>query len=46
VLGMKAFTIFSLLIYWSIIIGSPVISKSLKMAKLEEVIVPVSKPNK
>ncbi len=43
---MKSITIFSLLIYWSIIILSPVISKDLKIVKLNEVIIPISKPNK
>ena len=43
---MKSITIFSLLIYWSIIILSPVISKDLKIAKLNDVIIPISKPNK
>ena len=42
---MKTITTFSLLIYWSIIILSPVISKDLKIAK-NEVIVPLSKPSK
>ena len=43
---MKTFAIFSLLIYWSIIILSPVISKDLKVAKIENVIMPLSKPSK
>ena len=43
---MKTITIFSLLIYWSIIILSPVISKDSKIAKIDEVIVPLSKPSK
>ena len=43
---MKSITIFSLLIYWSIIILSPVISKDSKIAKLNDVIIPISKPNK
>ena len=43
---MKTFAIFSLLIYWSIIILSPVISKDLKVAKIENLIVPLSKPSK
>ena len=43
---MKIITIFSLLIYWLIIILSPVISKDLKIAQIDEVIVPLSKPSK
>ncbi len=43
---MKTFAIFSLLIYWSIIILSPVISKDLKVAKIDNFIVPLSKPSK
>ena len=43
---MKTLTIFGLLIYWSIIILSPVVSKNLKLAELNQTIVPLSKPNK
>ena len=43
---MKIITIFSLLIYWSIIILSPVISKDLKIANYNDLIIPVTKPYK
>jgi hypothetical protein len=42
---MKSFSIFMLLIYWSIIILAPVLSKELKSIE-KEVTIPKIKPNK
>jgi hypothetical protein len=42
---MKSISIFVLLIYWSIIILAPVLSKELKSIK-KEIIMPKIKPNK
>ena len=41
---MKYFTIFGLLIYWSIIISAPVVSKEIKLAKSAKIIKPLKKP--
>ncbi len=46
VLPMKTFSIFFLMIYWSIIILAPVLSKDLKNEIIEPIIVPETKPNK
>ena len=44
---MKTLSIFILLVYWSLIIFAPVISKELHRIKIEETsILPLSKPNK
>tara|TARA_A100000164_G_C21443147_1_gene556465 strand:- start:182 stop:313 length:132 start_codon:yes stop_codon:yes gene_type:complete len=43
---MKTFSIFFLMIYWSIIILAPVLSKDLKNEIIEPIIVPETKPNK
>ena len=43
---MKSISIFVLLIYWSIIILAPVISKELKIIDKETVLIPLTKPNK
>ncbi len=43
---MKTLSIFILLVYWSLIIFAPVISKELHRIKIETSILPLSKPNK
>ena len=43
---MKTLSIFILIIYWSLIIFAPVISKELYRAKIETSILPLNKPNK
>ena len=43
---MKSFSIFILLIYWSVIILAPVISKENKNFIKETPIIPKNKPNK
>ena len=43
---MKILSIFILLVYWSLIIFAPVISKELYQTKMETSILPLSKPNK
>jgi len=43
---MKNLSILILLIYWSLIIFAPVISKELQQIKIETSILPLSKPNK
>jgi hypothetical protein len=42
---MKSISIFMLLIYWSIIILAPVLSKELKFIE-KKIIIPKIKPNK
>ena len=41
---MKSITIFSLLIYWSIIILAPVIANEDSLYKLENTMLPLEKP--
>ena len=41
---MKYYTVFGLLIYWSIIITAPVVSKEIKLAKENNIIKPLKKP--
>ena len=43
---MKNLSIFMLLVYWSLIIFAPLISKELNLTKIETSILPLSKPNK
>ncbi len=43
---MKTISIFILLIYWSIILFAPVISKEPKLIKTENFIQPIKKPSK
>ncbi len=43
---MKTLSIFILLVYWSLIIIAPVISKELYRTKIESSILPLNKPNK
>ena len=43
---MKALSIFILLVYWSLIIFAPLISKELHLTKIETSILPLNKPNK
>jgi hypothetical protein len=43
---MKSFSIFILLIYWSILILAPVVSKENKIFIKETSILPKNKPNK
>ena len=43
---MKTLSIFILLVYWSLIIVAPVISKELHQTKIESSILPLNKPNK
>ena len=42
----KTLSIFILLVYWTLIIFAPVISKELHRTKIETSILPLSKPNK
>jgi len=43
---MKSISLFVLLIYWSVIILAPVLSKELKLIEKQSIIVPKLKPNK
>jgi len=43
---MKSISLFVLLVYWSIIILAPVLSKETRFIKKELIIVPKIKPNK
>ena len=43
---MKSISLFVLLIYWSVIILAPVLSKELKFIEKEPIIAPKIKPNK
>ena len=43
---MKSISIFVLLVYWSIIIFAPVISKERKISQKNILIIPKIKPNK
>ena len=43
---MKSISVFILLIYWSIILLAPVLSKESKIFKKQTVITPKIKPNK
>ncbi len=43
---MKTISIFILLIYWSIILFAPVISKEPRILNSESIIKPITKPNK
>jgi hypothetical protein len=43
---MKLISVFVLLIYWSIIILAPVISKEHNILSKENLIIPINKPNK
>ena len=43
---MKSISLFVLLIYWSVIILAPVVSKEIKFVEKELIIVPKIKPNK
>jgi len=43
---LKTISFFALLIYWSVIILAPVLSKEFKIYKEEGLITPVQKPNK
>jgi len=42
---MRTFSIFFLLLYWSVIILAPVIGKETKLSQLENNILPKIKPN-
>jgi len=42
---LKTFSFFALLIYWSVIILAPVLSKEFKIDKEQMVIKPVQKPS-
>ena len=42
---MKTFSIFFLLIYWSVIILAPVIGKEDRIFKVEKNIIPIIKPS-
>ena len=41
---MKTFSIFILLIYWSIILLAPVLSKNIKQNSKDKLILPIKKP--
>jgi len=43
---LKSITLFVLLVYWSVIILAPVLSKELKLTEKELIITPKIKPNK
>ena len=43
---MRSVSLFVLLVYWSIIILAPVLSKEIKSIKKEPIIIPKIKPNK
>ena len=43
---MRSISLFVLLVYWSIIILAPVLSKEIKFIEKELIIVPIIKPNK
>jgi len=43
---MRNLSIFILLVYWSLIIFAPLISKELYLTKIETSILPLNKPNK
>ena len=43
---MRSISIFVLLVYWSVIILAPVVSKEIKFVEKELIIVPKIKPNK
>ena len=43
---MRSVSLFALLVYWSIIILAPVLSKEIKFVEKELIIVPKIKPNK
>ena len=43
---MKSFSIFILLIYWSVIILAPVINSDITASKLNNTILPLKKPSK
>jgi len=43
---LKSISLFVLLIYWSVIILAPVLSKEIKFIEKELIIVPKIKPNK
>jgi hypothetical protein len=42
---MRTFSVFFLLIYWSVIILAPIMSKNDGMFKVEKNLVPINKPN-
>lgn len=42
---MKSISLFILLIYWSIIILAPVVSKELKLVEKQSIIAPKTKPS-
>ncbi len=41
---IKSFSIFILLLYWSVILLAPVISKEIKAEKVKKLILPLKKP--
>ena len=43
---MRSISLFVLLVYWSIIILAPVLSKEIKFIEKEPIIIPKIKPNK
>jgi len=43
---LKSISLFVLLVYWSVIILAPVLSKELKFAEKQLIITPKIKPNK
>jgi len=43
---LKSISLFVLLVYWSVIILAPVVSKEIKFVEKELIIVPKIKPNK
>jgi len=43
---LKSTALFVLLVYWSVIILAPVLSKELKLIEKEPIITPKIKPNK